>query len=617
MEQDVLLKAQAFELLMAQLPVGLAVLDQQQRYLAINERLAHFHGIPAADHLGHSVATMLPELYPAIAPMLAQVLESGQPLLNFDISNNPTGDNSGNDTTEHWFGSYLPLCDAADRVQGVLVIALNKTMEWGMQQRRQQDLDKLRQVLDNMFAFVGILAPDGTVQDANRPPLEMAGLTLADVQQKKFWDCFWWTYDPVVAEQIHQAVQRAQLGVVSRFDVRAQMQHGIIDVDFMLAPMYDADGNICNLIPSGIEITDRKSSEQRLIDSELRFRRVFDSVADGLISVDRHGHISLVNKRALEMFGYQQHEMIGQPIEMLVPQDKIGGHHQSRQQYLQNPSTRPMAELKELFARRRDGSLFPVEIGLTYLEGDSKVSVLATVTDVTDAKAVQRDLQQIVHDKSTLLAERTALLNEVHHRVKNNLQVMSSLLSLQSRNAPAELKQAFAESQMRVRTMALTHQLLYENRNFSSVPLAVYLEQLCRLIQQTLAPTSQIRFSYSGMDQTLLLELELTIPCGLLVNEVVTNSLKHAFVPVPGADGSMQVRGQVSLALQALADGRYQLQISDDGIGMPGTVQLGSGASMGMQLIPAFIAQLNAELQLQRQPGTCYRISFYPQKEAR
>ena len=617
MEQDVLLKAQAFESLMAQLPVGLALLDKQQRYLAINERLAQFHGIPAADHLGHSVATMLPELYPSIAPKLHQVLETGQPLLNFEINNSPTSDNPDCDATAHWFGSYLPLCDAAEQVQGVLVIALNQTMEWGVQQRRQQDLDKLRRVLDNMFAFVGILAPDGTLQDANRPPLEMAGLTLADVQQKKFWDCFWWSHDPAVAEQIHQAVKRAQLGIVSRFDVRAQMQHGIIDVDFMLAPMYDADGNICNLIPSGIEITDRKSSEQQLIDSELRFRRVFDSVADGLISVDRHGHISLVNKRALEMFGYQQHEMIGQSIEMLVPQDKIEGHHHSRQQYLQNPSTRPMAELKELFARRRDGSLFPVEIGLTYLEGDSKVSVLATVTDVTDAKAVQRDLQQIVYDKSTLLAERTALLNEVHHRVKNNLQVMSSLLSLQSRNAPAELKQAFAESQMRVRTMALTHQLLYENRNFSSVPLAVYLEQLCRLIQQTLAPTSQIRFSYNGMDQALLLELELTIPCGLLVNEVVTNSLKHAFVPQMGADGSMQVRGEVSLALRALADGRYQLEISDDGIGMPATVQLGSGTSMGMQLIPAFIAQLNAELQLQRQPGTCYRISFYPQKEAR
>mgnify|MGYP000891245199 CR=1 FL=1 len=616
MEQDVLLKAQAFDLLMAQLPVGLAVLDQQQRYLAINDRLAQFHSIPAADHLGHSVETMLPDLYPAIAPMLAQVLETGQPLLNFEINNSPVSDNAGVDSTAHWFGSYLPLYGDGQQVQGVLVIALNQTMEWGVQQRRQQDLDKLRQVLDSMFAFVGILAPDGTVQDANRAPLELAGITLTDVRNKKFWDCFWWTHDAAEAARIKEAVELAQRGITSRFDVSVQMQQGIIDIDFMLAPMFDAEGSICNLIPSGIEITDRKRSEQQLKHSELRFRRVFDSVADGLISVDRHGHISLVNSRALEMFGYQQHEMIGQPIELLVPQDKIDGHHHSRQQYLQNPSTRPMAELKELFARRRDGSLFPVEIGLTYLEGDSKVSVLATVTDVTDAKAVQRDLQQIVHDKSTLLAERTALLNEVHHRVKNNLQVMSSLLSLQSRNAAPELKQAFAESQMRVRTMALTHQLLYENRNFSSVPLAVYLEQLCRLIQQTLAPASQIRFSYDGMDSKLLLDLELTIPCGLLVNEVVTNSLKHAFVK-SAAEGGPAERGEVSLGLQALADGRYQLQISDNGIGMPAQAQLGSGASMGMQLIPAFIAQLNAELQLQRQPGTCYRISFYPQKEAR
>lgn len=612
MEQDVLLKAQAFEMLMTQLPVGLAILDRQQRYLMINEQLAQFHSTPVADHLGHTVAQMLPELYPTIAPMLSQVIDSGNPLLNFEIQNRAVSNNS-----EHWFGSYLPLFDAALQVEGVLVIALNQTMEWGVQQRRQQDLDKLRQVLDSMFAFVGILSPDGTVLDANRPPLELAGLTLADVRNKKFWDCFWWSHDATEAQRIQQAIEAAQRGTISRFDVSVQMQHGIIDIDFMLAPMYDADGNICNLIPSGIEITDRKSSEQQLKDSELRFRRVFDSVADGLISVDRHGRISLVNARAMEMFGYLQQEMIGQPIEMLVPLDKIGGHNHSRQQYLQNPSTRPMAELKELFARRRDGSLFPVEIGLTYLEGDSKVSVLATVTDVTDAKAIQRDLQQIVTDKSNLLAERTALLNEVHHRVKNNLQVMSSLLSLQSRNAPPTLKQAFAESQMRVRTMALTHQLLYENRNFSSVPLAVYLEQLCRLIQQTLVLTNHIRFDYGGLDPTLLLELELTIPCGLLVNEVVTNSLKHAFVAQITDDGSSQVPGKVTLTLQALPDGRYRLEISDDGIGMPESVQLGSGNSMGMQLIPAFIAQLDAELQLQRQNGTCYRISFSPQKETR
>lgn len=612
MEQDVLLKAQAFDLLMTQLPVGLAILDRQQRYLAINERLAHFHGIPLADHLGATVAEMLPELYPAIAPLLAQAFDIGNPVLNFEIQNAPATDNA-----EHWFGSYLPLFDEQQQVKGVVVIALNQTMEWGVQQRRQQDLDKLRQVLDNMFAFVGILTPDGTVQDANRPPLELAGLTLADVQHKKFWDCFWWSHDEAVAAQIRQAVQRAQMGIISRFDVRARMQHGIIDVDFMLAPMYDEDGQICNLIPSGIEITDRKSSEQQIKDNELRFRRVFDSVADGLISVDRNGRISLVNARALEMFGYPQQEMIGQPIEMLVPLDKVPAHHHSRQQYLASPSTRPMAELKELFARRRDGSLFPVEIGLTYLEGDSQVSVLATVTDVTDAKAIQQDLQQIVHDKTSLLAERTALLNEVHHRVKNNLQVMSSLLSLQSRSAPPELKQAFAESQMRVRSMALTHQLLYENRNFSSVPLAVYLEQLCRLIQQTLAPTSHIRFNYSALDQSLLLGLEQTIPCGLLVNEVVTNSLKHAFVAKAGAGGSAHPEGEVRLSLQALADGRYQLEISDDGIGMPATVKIGSGVSMGMQLIPAFIAQLNGELELHRHNGTCYCISFNPQKEAR
>ena len=140
---------------------------------------------------------------------------------------------------------------------------------------------------------------------------------------------------------------------------------------------------------------------------------------------------------------------------------------------------------------------------------------------------------------------------------------------------------------------------------------------MCRLIQQTLAPTSHIRFNYSAVDQSLLFGLEQTIPCGLLVNEVVTNSLKHAFVAKAGVGGSAHPEGEVRLSLQALADGRYQLEIGDDGIGMPADVKIGSGVSMGMQLIPAFIAQINGELELYRHNGTCYRISFNPQKEAR
>lgn len=594
MDDLIALKAAAFDGLLQHQPTGIAILNKNLQYLAINQRLADFNGLTVAEHLGRSVTEVLPQLYPQLALLLDKTLQTGEPQLNFSL-----GPLQG---AQHWHGSYIPLVDAASQVQGILVLAVNETVEQQMQRQRQLDLQRNKQVLNHLFAFAGVLDPSGILLDANNPPLEQAGLTLNDVLHKPFWQCYWWSHDPQVADQIRTAIELARQGRTSRFDTTALMKHGVIDIDFMLAPMYDELGQLLYLIPSGIEITERKKSQRGLADSELRFRRVFDSTADGLISVDRQGHITLANARAQEMFGYSQEEMVGQSIEILVPADQTQAHRHHRQHYLQAPQTRPMAQRQQLFARRKNGCLFPVEIGLTYLKDDPVVSVVATVTDVTLAREIQQSLQSSVQEKTNLLGERTALLNEVHHRVKNNLQVISSLLNLQARKATAETSQALTISQLRVRTMALTHQLLYENKNFSSVPFASYLTQLCHLLGSSLINNPKIRFDFPGLEQDLVLSLERTIPCGLLVNEIITNSLKHAF-----PNGR---EGVISLSVRRSNTHECELVIADNGIGLPADIEPGQGDSMGMQLIPAFVAQLNARYELQRQSGTRYQFWF-------
>lgn len=594
MEELLALKAAAFDGLLQHYPTGVAILNNDLQYLVINQRLADFNGLTIEAHLGRSVAEVLPQLYPQLATLLDNTIKTGEPQLHFSLGNSPE--------QQHWHGSYIPLFDANQQVQGILVLAVNETVEQRVQRQSQLDLQRSKQVLNHLFAFAGVLDPAGILLDANNPPLEQAGLELSDVLHRPFWQCYWWSHDSRVADQIRTAIELAQQGQTSRFDTTALMKHGVIDIDFMLAPMLDESGKLLYLIPSGIEITERKKSQRGLADSELRFRRVFDSTADGLISVDRQGHITLANARAQEMFGYSQEEMVGQSIEILVPADHTQVHRHHRQHYLQAPQTRAMAQRQELFARRKNGSLFPVEIGLTYLKDDPVVSVVATVTDVTLAREIQQNLQSSVQEKTTLLGERTALLNEVHHRVKNNLQVISSLLNLQARKATSETSQALTISQLRVRTMALTHQLLYENKNFSSVPFGSYLTQLCHLLGSSLINNPGVRFEFPGLEQDLVLSLERTIPCGLLVNEIITNSLKHAF-----PDGKA---GVISLSVRRSTANECELTITDNGIGLPDNVEPGQGDSMGMQLIPAFVAQLGARYQLQRQGGTCYQFWF-------
>lgn len=598
------LKAQAYDVLLPHIPTGVALLDSDLRYISINQTLADFNGHSIEEHLGKTVWQMLPQLAPDIVPLLQQVLQTGIAKLDFVVSA-PTPAVPGKNSA--WLGSYIPVPRADGTIGAVAVLAKNQTLVQQLERSKRQNRQRLRKVLDSLFAFVGILTPDGTLIESNSSPLRAAGIELEDVVQQKVWETFWFEHSETEQQRIKDAVYAAHDGLTSRFDITAKMKEQIVVLDFMLAPMYDEDGVLSYLILSAIDISDRTQSENELRESELRFRRVFDSAADGLICVDQQCRITMLNPRALEMFGYQADELIGQPIEILVPNELTNQHQQHRQHYLQKPSSRRMSERAELYAKRKDNSLFPVEIGLTHLNMTGDAKVLATVTDITAQKAAQQKLQLIVDEKSQLLNERTTLLNEVHHRVKNNLQIISSLLNLQARGAMPELKQALTESQLRVRTMALTHQLLYEKRDFSFIALGSYLQQLCQLVRQSLSQHCQIMFDFSAVDPKLVLELDQAIPCGLFVNEVLTNAIKHAF---PGRD-----IGLIKLELSLLDDGHIHLAIIDDGVGLSEKAELGKGTSLGFQLIPTFVAQLRGELQLQRSPGTGFRVRFIPMTE--
>ncbi|MDD2670680.1 MULTISPECIES: histidine kinase dimerization/phosphoacceptor domain -containing protein [Zoogloea] len=329
---------------------------------------------------------------------------------------------------------------------------------------------------------------------------------------------------------------------------------------------------------------------------EASFRRVVEWAPTAMVMVDREGRIVLINAQAERVFGYPREELLGQLVEKLIPEQFSGHHPAYRTGFLADPHPRPMGSGRDLYARHQDGSEFPVEIGLNPIETEEGIMVLASIVDITERQRAQQKLERA-------LQEKTVLLNEVHHRVKNNLQVVSSLLNLQATHtSDTRLRAILAESQNRVRAMALTHQLLYERKDYSRIDLGEYLERLAQLLLSSYREDStHISLRRALPAAPLFLDLERAIPCGLVVTELVTNAFKHAF---PAGR-----KGEVRIELQALDD-ELELVVADNGAGLPDAFDLANVTSLGLQLVPLLADQLGGRFTVEGGPGARFSLRF-------
>ncbi|HYF58044.1 MAG TPA: CHASE domain-containing protein [Burkholderiaceae bacterium] len=348
------------------------------------------------------------------------------------------------------------------------------------------------------------------------------------------------------------------------------------------------------------EVEGRREAEQAMRASERRFREVVEASPTGLVMADPDGRILLANPQAERLFGYGSGELLNRSIEELVPEGMREAHGEHRDRFRQTPGRMTIASVqgRDLLGRRRDGTEFPVEVGLSPIEHGGEATVLASIVDLSARQAAQDLL-------ASALREKTVLLDEVHHRVKNNLQVITSLLSLQARGAPPEAQSALTECRNRVHAMALTHQLLHENSDVTRLQVGEYLKRLARLLGDShrgAAPGVVLRVE--GTDVPLTLDLPRAIPCGLLVNELITNAYKHAF---PGGG-----RGEivVGIALEGETGETAVLSVTDDGVGLPDDPDAGRAGSLGFQLVPLLVDQLGAEMVRVIGEGTRFEVRF-------
>ena len=344
------------------------------------------------------------------------------------------------------------------------------------------------------------------------------------------------------------------------------------------------------------DITEHKKAEEKLRESEEKYRNIVEIANEGIAVLDSEGKLTYINRKFSEMLGYSEKEICGKYAGDIVEDVNLFKRMFNKRQF-------GISESYEIKLIRKDGSTLWVLINAKSLfddKGKFKGS-LSMLTDITERKETEEALANL----------DIARQKEIHHRIKNNLQVISSLLDLQAENfsdcevvATQKVLEAFKESQNRVFSMSLIHEELYKGNGFDTLNFSSYIQKLAiGLFQAYRLDNSNIVLSMD-LEKNVFFNMDTAVPLGIIINELVSNSLKYAF---PGKnDGEIRIK----LHREEGSDTSFILIVSDNGVGIPENLDIENLDSLGLQLVTTLVDQLDGELELKRNNGTAFIIRF-------
>lgn len=366
----------------------------------------------------------------------------------------------------------------------------------------------------------------------------------------------------------------------------------------------DRDGNCIEFQAVGRDITELKHIEIALQESQRFIEKITNAAPIILYVFDLITKRNVyINREATEILGYSAEEVeaMGDSVlrRMLHPDDLV-----------------LLSEDNSKWQTAKDSDIFSTEYRLKHRCGEWRYfqcqetlfarsednipqQVLGVAIDISDRKITQR-LQ-------TTLKEKEILLKEIHHRVKNNLQIVYSLLRLQRRRVQdPKASEILLDSQNRIKSIALIHEKLYRSESLSKIDLAHYIPNIVTNLFSTYQIDSN-RITLHTKIEEISLDIDTAILCGLIINELVSNSLKYAFLE--------RASGEISIEFTLISDDEIQVKFSDNGVGLPIDLNLAETTSIGLKLVKDLVAQLGGVLVMENKQGAAFRIIF-PWREA-
>jgi PAS domain S-box-containing protein len=340
------------------------------------------------------------------------------------------------------------------------------------------------------------------------------------------------------------------------------------------------------------DVTERQQMERELQNALWERRLLMEAVPDALFRLDVEGNFVAWNRQVEHITGLAASELEGRSAFQFFGPEHAGRVADAVSQTLAQGSFQIEAPILHA-----NGSAIPYSFSAVLLQDEEGrvLGLVGTGRDVSERLIIEEQMR-------ASLREKEVLLKEIHHRVKNNLQIINSLLSMQAEALGDErVKTAFSESQGRIRAMALIHETLYSAGDLGRIDVRAYCERLTGALVRSYGEEARGVEMRLDIARELFLPLDAAVPCGLIINELVTNSFKYAF---PSGR-----RGLISVAIERQNEHRWTLCVGDNGAGMP-DLNLQTVTSTGLQLVTGLCDQLEATYRVEREGGTRWTISF-------
>lgn len=564
---------------------GIWMIDNKGKTTFANKQMAEMLGTTTAEMLGKS--------------FLEYIDEDQIPLANLNFEKRSEGIAEHHDFkfrrldgSEIWTNvSTVPTYDSQGKFSGALAMISDITPGKKAEEALRDSEERYRALYNKTPALLHSIDADGKIISVSDRWLEFLGYERDEVIGRASLD-FLTEESRRIAEEVNLP-KFFREGSANNVPYKFVTKTGAT-VDALMSAIaeYDSQGRFVRSLAVIEAINERKELQRTEEEKRKLLESIWRTSPVG-IALARNRVFEWVNARWCEMFGFVESDVLGKCTS--IGYASVSEFARVGKTLDESLESKLVSETQALF-RRKDGTLFHGRIWTTYLDPKNhKKGVIAAIVDISDQLAAQEKIK-------ASLAEKEVLLREIHHRVKNNLAIISSLLSLRAEYPSDKTAQElFDEVKTRIRSMAIAHEILYQSENLAYISIQDYLGNLL----------NHILYSHGSIGTSVSLETEIeevsfglntAIPLGFLLTEVISNCLKHAF--------PYGRQGKIRVSLRSVNDREFELIIADNGVGIPESVDFRNPKSMGMDLIDTFVDQLQGSVEISGNQGAEVRILF-------